>query len=77
MTTTNPEWQPGDPLHRPGNYGHYLFNFRDDTDREECFCPDAARWPYPTNHVLPDGDELGDLIAWYRANPEPVDEEVA
>jgi hypothetical protein len=65
------DWQPGDPLHHRGQYRNYLFNFREDTDSEECHCPDAATWPEPRGgSALAPGDEIGDLIRAERAARE-------
>ncbi len=67
------EWQPGDPLNQWDSRPHMnvgLYNFRLDNDREECHCADAASWPEPNHKWLPAGDEIGDLIAWHRAQRE-------
>ena len=62
------EWEPGIPLYPRAQYSQYLFNFRDDPDTERCGCADAASWPEPAaSRRIPDGDELGALIADVRA----------
>lgn len=75
MTTveepTTVVWEPGVPLYRPGQYTQYVFNFREEADSEVCSCGDAASWPEPMgSRVLPQGDEIGDLIAAVRADRE-------
>lgn len=60
-------WTPGDPLHSRGDFGNYLYNFRDDRDGERCTCSDAASWPEPSyGHRLSDVDELTAFIAECR-----------
>ena len=58
------DWEPGIPLYDRARHGNsqYLFNFRADSETEECHCFDRAEWPTLTRHVLPDGDELGRFI---------------
>lgn len=65
------EWEPGDPLYPKGSYRDYLFNFRADAMGAEPGA-DAASWPEPgvAHRMLVDGDEIGDLIAWHRAQRE-------
>lgn len=52
--TTQPTWEPGEPLYPSSPYRGHLFNFRDDPAGEACNCGDAARWPTP--HVAHDLD---------------------
>lgn len=75
-TQTAADWQPGDPLW-PGSgssYRQHLYNFRDDSESEECRCSDAASWPEPGSRTLGNRDELGDFIdrwhAWRRSQLE-------
>lgn len=61
-----PDWTPGDPLYSRASYRDYLFNFRDDPDREQPG-PDAASWPEPsTRYALPADDELTAFIEAHR-----------
>ena len=71
MSIPNPfapahEWTPGDPLYSITDHQHsrYLFNFRDDSEGDDCRCGDAADWPAQTRRpIAPIGqDELEDFI---------------
>lgn len=80
MLTTDPDWQPGDPLwvttasasnpdnrYVRGGHSSYLFNIRPDNDGPEPTTPDAARWPTPMpGYDLKDDDEIGNLIRLVR-----------
>lgn len=60
-------WEPGIPLFGAGLYTNYLYNFREETDSEECKCGDRASWPDPEfagNH-LPE-DPLENFLTGYR-----------
>ena len=72
---TEAVWEPGEPLYRREDHANslYLFNFRDDTEAEDCCCADSADWPAQRRRPLPnpdDGDEIGRLIAEVRADAE-------
>lgn len=59
---TDTTWEPGDPLHRPGSYTNYVFNWRDDPEIDQPG-PDAASWPEPRGrYTLPADDELSVFI---------------
>jgi hypothetical protein len=66
-------WQPGDDLYDRQRHRNslYLFNFRDDSESEDCRCMDSAGWPEPSQsrHRLPERDELGEFIReWHEWN---------
>lgn len=62
------ELEPWETVEFRGTHANsgYLFNFRDETDREECNCPDRASWPTPRGAVLQD-DPFAQFIKEYRA----------
>ena len=76
-------WEPGIPLYERGaqgsgdSYRLQIYTFRDDSDMEDdCHCGDAADWPQQKHRALPEGDEIGDLIATVRADREAAREQL-
>lgn len=59
MSDTPYEWEPGVPLHRNPrrDFQPTFFNFREQSNSEECSCPDRARWPEPLSSIPEDIEE--------------------